>query len=111
VFGLAHFDPEAKTNVWPIIAATGVFGLAAADLTARTGSIGAGWGLHLANNLHAVALISLPGPLSGLALYVTPYAADAPTQPRRDILIGTALIVLSWLLCRIAIARLNRTRR
>lgn len=110
VFGLAHFDPEAKTNIWPIVAAMGVFGFAAADLTARTGSIGAGWGLHLANNLHAVALVSLPGPLSGLALYMTPYGADAPAQLRHDILIGTALILLSWFLCRLAIARLNRPR-
>ena len=39
LFGMAHFDPSNGPLVsWLIVAATGLFGLLAADLTARTGT-------------------------------------------------------------------------
>lgn len=78
IFGAAHFDPGAPLPVaWMVAAAATVFGLCAADLTARTGSIGAAWGFHFANNVAAVLVIALDGNLSGLALYVTPFGAEA----------------------------------
>ncbi|WP_071674219.1 CPBP family intramembrane glutamic endopeptidase [Nioella nitratireducens] len=74
LFGLAHFDPSNGPLLsWLTVAATGLFGLCAADLTARTGSIGAAWGFHFANNVAAILVVALSGSLSGLALYTTPF--------------------------------------
>ena len=62
LFGLSHYDPAVPFDaalshmIW-----TGAFGLAAADLTARTGSLGAAIGLHFAYNLPLVALVSAGG--------------------------------------------------
>lgn len=73
LFGMAHFDPSNGPLVaWLIVAATGLFGLLAADLTARTGTIGAAWGFHFANNIAAILVLGMDGALSGLALYTAP---------------------------------------
>jgi len=74
LFGMLHYDPETLgSNVWIIVAHTTLFGLIAADVTARTGNLGAAIGLHFANNLYALAIVSLDGSLSGLGLYKTPF--------------------------------------
>ena len=100
LFGLLHYDPiNTGGNVWFIVAATGLFGLLAADITARTGSIGAAWGFHFANNVFALLILSVDGPLTGLALYVTPYEADAPIL-RQLIFIDIATICVAWILLR-----------
>lgn len=81
LFGLLHFNSGAPSNIaWLTVAATGLFGLVAADLTRLTGNIGLAWGFHFANNLFALLVVALNGPLSGLALYTTPFTAtDADT--------------------------------
>ncbi len=82
-FAALHFDSAqpAATNALAMGAA-GIFGLAAADLTRITGSLGAAWGFHFANNLLAVAVLGLRGSITGLALYVTPYSgADIAAHP------------------------------
>lgn len=108
LFGAAHFDPGAPPVVaWLVVAAALLFGLCASDLTARTGSIGAAWGFHFANNVVAVLLIALNGNLSGLALYVTPFGADAveilPPLILRDMV--TTLVIYAAI--RFALARRN----
>ena len=48
-----------------------LLGLACADLTARTGNIGAAIGLHLSNNLFTFIIVGEKGmPSSGLALFL-----------------------------------------
>lgn len=108
IFGAAHFDPSAPPGVaWLVVAAATVFGLCAADLTARSGSIGAAWGFHFANNVAAVLVVALSGNLSGLALYVTPFGADAvdilPPLILRDM--ATTLVIYAAI--RFALARRN----
>ena len=101
LFGLMHYDPGVSgENTWWIVLATGMFGLAAADLTARTGSLGAAWGLHFANNVAALLILATKGSLPGLALYVTPYHVSDPTVGS---LIGLELLALFviWLLARL----------
>lgn len=81
-FGAAHWDPGQGGAAWGIVAATALFGLAAADLTALTGRLGAAWGLHFANNLVALTVIGTQGALPGLALWRTPWTlAEAPAAP------------------------------
>lgn len=101
LFGALHFDPARMGETAPYaVAAATVFGLMAADLTARSGSLGAAWGAHFANNFFAVALLSVDGTLTGLALRVTDYSIDeiSPTPS----LAATDLfpMALSWWLLR-----------
>lgn len=81
LFGLLHYDPETLgPNAWLVVADTALFGLIAADVTARTGNLGAAIGFHFANNLFAMFLVAMGGPLTGLSLYVTRYdASDVET--------------------------------
>ncbi|RMA42738.1 CPBP family intramembrane metalloprotease [Rhodophyticola porphyridii] len=106
LFAMAHFDPATMGgNAWLIVAATGLFGILAADLTAKTGSIGAAWGFHFANNVFAILLLSLDGPLSGLALYTTDFGPEAADVLRPLILIDMVVTGLVWAAIRVALTR------
>ena len=97
LFGILHYDPASMgTNAWAVVGSTAFFGLIAADLTVVTGSIGAAWGLHFANNIVAILLISTKGTITGLALYVTPYAASEVTITGPLLMADLALIILVW---------------
>ena len=70
IFGASHYFNAmgpAEGVLWALWAT--MIGIAAADLTARSGSIGAAVGLHVANNAHALLLYGYhDGETSGLAL-------------------------------------------
>lgn len=105
VFASAHYNPAvAGGNALYIVAATGLFGILAADLTAKTGSIGAAWGFHFANNVVAILIVALDGPLSGLALYTAPLSA-ASEEIRPLILLDMGTTVVTWILIRLAVTR------
>lgn len=103
LFGLSHLSPAAAGDnavffaVWAF-----AFGVAAADLTARTGSIGAALGFHLANNVVAVLITSLEGPGSGLALYTLPMEMDDPRLVAA-MLPEFATLFCGWLAARLAL--------
>lgn len=103
-FGLWHFDPalspqvNASTILW-----TGLFGLAAADLTARTGTLGAAMGLHFANNVFATLVFSWPGFFGGLALFVYPETQIEADWHPISLIYQLMILWLSWLACRVAI--------
>ena len=93
-----------------------LLGLACADLTARTGNIGAAIGLHLSNNLFAFMLVGEKGmPSSGLALFLyapfdrseIDYGLHTLTQPWviPEVMILSLMIWVMWLAARIAIRR------
>jgi membrane protease YdiL (CAAX protease family) len=104
LFGAVHWDPGLPLpTALAIMGSAALFGLIAADLTARTGSIGAAWGLHLANNAFALLVLATPGSLPGLALRLTPYEASDPVMS--PMLLGDVLtLLLVWALCRRALA-------
>jgi len=109
LFAMAHYDPASSPTVsWLVVAATGLFGLCAADLTARTGSIGAAWGFHFANNVVAILILSLDGTLSGLSLYVTPFGPEAADTLGPLLLRDMATTLVIWGAIRLVIARLGR---
>jgi len=109
LFGLAHYDPSNGPLVsWLIVAATGLFGLLAADLTARTGSIGAAWGFHFANNVAAILVLSMDGALSGLALYTAPIGPEDAEVFAPLLLRDMATTVAVWAAIRFALARMAR---
>jgi uncharacterized protein len=106
LFGLSHYNPTIPFDatlehvIW-----TTAFGLAAADLTARTGSLGAAIGLHFTHNLPLVVLYATPGDLSGFSLLSLP--VSWVDEPRSAITLGFELFYLwmLWMVCRIAIRR------
>ena len=70
LFGAIHYQPQMPDHlVFTIIIVATVFGLLAGDLTARTGSIGAAWGFHFANNALVILLVAADGSLTGLGLF------------------------------------------
>ncbi len=106
LFGLVHFNPVTTgDNTWLLVVIAAVFGLLAADLTALTGSLGAAWGFHFANNTFALALLATDGTITGLSRYVTPYAIDESGHARTLICIEFLLLLVAWLLVRRAVTR------
>jgi membrane protease YdiL (CAAX protease family) len=105
-FGLVHYEPErAGGNVWVIIGAAAVFGLIAADLTRHSGSLGAAWGFHFANNVLAILFLAVDGTIPGLALYLTPYSADDVTQLRGLLGVDIVAMVAAWWVIRRTLRR------
>lgn len=106
LFALGHYDPgENGENALIVVAWAGLFSLLASDLTARSGNLGAAIGMHFATNIMSILLISFNGPLGGLALYHLPFDTSELARSDPLILIDFALIMISWLACRIAIRR------
>ncbi|WP_371227656.1 CPBP family intramembrane glutamic endopeptidase [Roseovarius sp. 2305UL8-3] len=103
LFALLHFDPEVMGNsAWLIVVWAGCFGMAAADLTARSGTLGPAIALHLTNNTIAIALTAPDGNFDGLALYTYPFSmTDA------DILMAWMPVEMLVLLCTWLVARLT----
>ncbi len=100
LFGLAHYAPEEMgAHAWMVVAATGFFGLIAADLTARTGALGLAWGLHFANNVLAILVVSSMAGLDGLALFRLSEDAVSGTGLGGLILADMVLMGLVWGAC------------
>lgn len=101
LFGVVHYDPaNTGTNAWAVVASATLFGLVAGDLTQRTGSLGAAWGLHFANNLLAIGVLATKGTITGLALQVTPYGMEEGAIPLALILADMGSLVLVWAILR-----------
>lgn len=101
LFGLVHYNPAtAGDNTWLLVGSATVFGLVAADLTRVTGSLGAAWGFHFANNVVAILILATAGTIEGLSLYLTPYPAEAGGMVRALMGGDILLMLLVWALLR-----------
>ena len=75
LFGLLHYEPsELGPNAWLAVVDAGFIGFVAADMTARTGNLGAAIVFHFVNNFFALFLVSINGPMTGFALYVSTFS-------------------------------------
>lgn len=102
-FGLAHYSGGLPGSIaWAYVAFATIFGILAGDLLARTGSLGAAWGFHFANNAFAVLVVATEGTISGLGLFVNsvPLTAIDPLDPLL-ILELFPLFLAWWLIGRI----------
>ena len=100
LFGLLHYMPAETAGPGLLyVASTTLFGIIAADLTARTGSIGAAWGLHFANNCLAILVVVYLGAASGLGLYSAGTIEDALTLSPL-LLLDVGVLVLLWMVIR-----------
>lgn len=108
LFALGHYAPDLSGSAAPYVTVWAIlFGLLAADLTARTGSLGAAWGFHFANNAIAMLLINSEGSFSGLSLWVVPaQPMDAGADSLLpSLLVQCASLCCCWLAARIALRR------
>ncbi len=106
LFALGHYMPEeAGENALLITLWAGVFGLMMSDLTARSGTLGPAIAVHFANNITALLFISVTDSMSGLALYVSPAAADDPALIRAWLPVDFASMLVFWLAARLALRR------
>lgn len=104
LFGLLHYDPAtAGENAYIIVFWAFMFGVAMADLTARSGSLGPAMAVHFINNVSAILIISYPGYLDGAALFVLPFGMENAEQLRAWLPVDFALMCVSWLVARLAI--------
>ena len=106
LFGALHYEPSTygENAVW-LAAWSGLFGLAAADLTARAGNLGPALALHFLNNISAMMFAAMRDHWDGLALYVYPFGPE-DTEALRAILPLEGLVILcGWLVARVAIRR------
>lgn len=112
-FALAHWElgdftpPAAQYVIWAF-----VFGVAASDLTARTGNLGAAIGFHLGNNAYAFLLFGeYAAPDLGLALFLFPSGALGDALLDEAPLFTTAFatelagVGLMWLAVRLVLRR------
>jgi len=106
MFAAGHYAPGAAgENALLISVWSCVFGLFAADLTARAGTLGPAIALHFFNNIVALLFISLPDSLSGLALFVLPYDMSDTGMLRQWLYVDFAVMFASWLTARLALRR------
>ncbi|WP_377194634.1 CPBP family intramembrane glutamic endopeptidase [Ruegeria meonggei] len=106
LFAAGHYAPGiAGENAMLIAVWSCVFGLCAADLTARAGTLGPAIALHFFNNIVALLFISLPDSLSGLALYLFPYDMSDTSVLRQWLYVDFAVMMISWLTARLALRR------
>ncbi|MEM8538802.1 MAG: CPBP family intramembrane glutamic endopeptidase, partial [Pseudomonadota bacterium] len=104
LFGLLHYSPEvAGENAWMLVLWASVFGVAAADLTARSGTLGAALSLHFVNNTFAILFAAPHGDLDGIALYTFPLTLDAPGLAGTLLPLELLMTLCAWLCCRLAL--------
>ncbi|PVA10153.1 CPBP family intramembrane metalloprotease [Pelagivirga sediminicola] len=104
LFGLLHYQPGVMgETAWLIVAWAVLFGLAAADLTARSGTLGPAIALHLINNFSAIALIAPHGNFDGLALFTFPFGPDDTALLMQWMPVDLMVLLCSWLAARLAL--------
>ncbi len=102
LFGMGHFTMKLglETGIM-LVAMTTLLGLILAEVTYRTGSLGAAIGIHFANNLGGMFIVSFQDFASGLALYrAAEYYENPELLPealRSQLIIFVSLIALYYL--------------
>lgn len=104
LFALAHYAPGIYGgNAWVIVIWAGFFGIAMADLTARSGTLGPAMAVHFTLNAWSLLAVGLPGDLSGLALYLLPFGASAQSEVAGLLPAEFLTLGISWLAARLAL--------
>ena len=106
LFGLLHYDPTVmgRAAPWIVIWTIG-FGILAADLTARSGTLGPAIAFHFAVNFISIAFIGFNDYLGGLALYVHLFSVTNTTTLITYLPLDAIGILLAYLSVRLALRR------
>ena len=106
IFGLLHYDPTVMGEAAPwIVLSTTVFGVIAADLTARSGTLGPAIALHFAWNFCSIGLLGFPDYLGGLALLSYDFSIMDEEKLISLMPYDAAFMLLAYLTVRIALRR------
>ena len=102
IFGALHYSPqEYGLSAWFVVGWAILFGLAAADLTARTGNLGAAVGMHFANNAATMLFVGVEGRLDALTLFSARLDLSASWSTLPYLAVDTLTLLVSWLLARL----------
>ncbi|PCD76382.1 CPBP family intramembrane metalloprotease [Pseudothioclava arenosa] len=104
LFGVLHFNPAdfGGNAIYPAIWAM-IFGCLAADLTARTGNLGAALAFHFVINLSGMVLVGLYGTLDGLALFTLVINTRDFSQVLPYLATDLLSMLVSWLIARLVL--------
>lgn len=106
LFGFLHLSAETYgENAWLIAAWATLFGVAAADLTARSGSLGPAIALHFVNNVTTIMIVAMQHHWDGLALLHVPYGPQDVGHVRTALILEGPILLCFWLIARIALRR------
>ena len=106
LFGLLHYDPTVMGEAAPwIVIWTIGFGILAADLTARSGTLGPAIAFHFAVNFMAIALIGFGDYLGGLTLYIYPFSVTETERLMSYLPVDAIGMLLAYLSVRLALRR------
>ncbi|MFN0113526.1 MAG: lysostaphin resistance A-like protein [Paracoccaceae bacterium] len=104
LFALAHYAPETYgAAAWAVVAWAGLFGILAADLTVRTGNLGAAIGFHFANNALSLFVVGARGNMDALALWSVPFESGSLSGALPMLAADALAIVIAWLAVRLAL--------
>ncbi len=104
-FGFAHLAPGLPaTNMWLYVGFAALFGVLAGDLTAHTGSLGAAWGWHFANNTLAVLVVATEGSVTGLGYWKTTDSLLDPIDFTPWLALDVGIVLVVWVAIRRALA-------
>ena len=103
-FAAAHYAPGIYgDSAMLVVLWAFLFGLAAADLTARSGSLGPAIALHFVNIFVAVAVTSMQGDMSALALYQLPFGPGDAEMLRAQLPVDLGALAVGWLAARLVL--------
>lgn len=106
VFAILHYDPTLDPAVATVVVIwAGLFAAAAADLTARAGTLGPAIGLHMINNVSAILIAAPKGNFDGLALFTFPFSLDDPAAALIWAPVDMLLLFCGWLAVRLSLQR------
>lgn len=106
IFGLLHYDPAVMAAAAPWIAlSTTLFGVIAADLTARSGTLGPAIAFHFVWNFYAIVLCGFPDYLGGLAFFTYDFSIMDEERLISLMPYDAAFLLLAYLTVRIALRR------
>ena len=104
LFGMLHYQPALLGDAaWLVVLWATLFGLAAADLTARSGTLGPAIALHLINNFSAILLIAPQDNFDGLALSTYPFGPDDIEILLAWMPVDMMMLLCGWLAARLAL--------
>ncbi|WP_435230243.1 CPBP family intramembrane glutamic endopeptidase [Pseudopelagicola sp. nBUS_20] len=106
LFGALHYEPATYGDaaIWLALWSS-VFGIVAADLTARSGTLGPAIALHVVNNFMAISVTSMEGYWDGFALYTYPFGPDDTNALMTMLPLEGGILLCGWLTARIALRR------
>ena len=106
IFGLLHYDPAVMGAAAPwMVLSTTLFGVIAADLTARSGTLGPAIAFHFVWNFYSIIFCGFSDYLGGLALFSYDFSITDEERLISLVPYDAAFLLLAYLTMRIALRR------